>query len=176
MKTRLASDGKIMVSEDCADIVSILPMALPPVITEGRVSGEMALDIVYRTAQGELSAVRKTVSVQGECEGRDIRLTACRLGDVYFRTDGAMIESHASLDVQYRSESVSECSAVTGLTLDEESPYDFSSFPTVTLVRSEGEELWEVARRYHSSVEEIEAVNGKEESYTGRLLLIPKGI
>ena len=80
------------------------------------------------------------------------------------------------MELTYSSEKYTEKSTVVSLELNEDEPYDFSSFPTVTIVRAEKNELWEYARRYHSSVEEIEAVNGKEENYAGKLLLIPKGI
>ncbi len=175
-RTKLMSDEKLTVSEDCADILGILPTVSGSLDAEGRLNGEAVFDIVYRSVQGELNAVRKTVSLQGECEGKELRILSCALSDVYLRTDGAVIDARAALEVQYRSEESAERSAVVGLVLDEDAPYDFAAFPTVTVIRAEGEELWEYARRYHSSVEEIEAVNGKEGNYAGRLLLIPKSI
>lgn len=175
-QTKLVSDEKIMVSEDCTDILSILPSAARPVFEEGNLSADVALDIVYRTSHGELSSVRRGVRVQGECEGKDLRLISWRLTDVYLRTDGGVIDSHIALEIQYRNEKHIEKSTVVSLELDDEAPYDFSSFPTVTIVRAEGNELWDYARKYHSSVEEIEAVNGRQENYTGKLLLIPKGV
>jgi len=176
LKTRLVSDEKIMLPEDCADILSILPAASQPTFDNGTLRGDVVMDIVYRSSQGELCSARKTVCVQGECEGRNIRLISWHLTDVYLRTDGGLIDSHAAVEIQYQNEKYTERSSVTGLELDDEAPYDFSSFPTVTIVRAEGNELWEYARKYHSSVEEIEAVNGREENYTGKLLLIPKGV
>ena len=173
---KLVSDGKLTVSEDCADIVSILPSVLPPVFSDGTVSAEAVLDIVYRSVQGELCSARRTMSLQGEYAGKNIRLLSTRLSDVYLRPDGGMLDCHVSLELTCRSEELAEITAVTALALDEEAPYDLTSFPTVTIVRAEGEELWEYARRYHSSVEEIEAVNGSGESYAGKLLLIPKVI
>ena len=175
-KIKPASDEKLMVSEDCADILSILPLVSQPVVNDGRISADVYLDIVYRSVQGELCSVRKTVSVQGECESREIRLVAWRLADVYLRTDGGLVDCHIALEMQYIREKYVEKTTVVSLELNEEEPYDFSSFPTVTIVRAEGNELWDYARKYHSSVEEIEAVNGKEESYKGKLLLIPKGM
>ena len=49
-------------------------------------------------------------------------------------------------------------------------------YPTVTLVRVERENLWELAKTYHSSVEQIRAMNDLEEEISGRLLLIPKAL
>lgn len=175
-QTKLVSDEKISISEDFTDILSILPSVLQPAVGDGKVSGEIVYDIVYRTVQGELSATRRSVSVEGECEGRDSRVISWRLADVYIRTDGGVIDTHAAVELTYSSEKYAEKSTVVSLELNEDEPYDFSSFPTVTIVRAEKNELWEYARRYHSSVEEIEAVNGKEENYAGKLLLIPKGI
>ena len=50
------------------------------------------------------------------------------------------------------------------------------AYPTVTLVRVERESLWELAKTYHSSVEQIRAMNELDEDFSGRLLLIPKAL
>lgn len=173
---KLVSDEKITISEDFTDILSIIPTAVQPALSDGKASGEIVYDVVYRTAGGELGSMRKTVSVEGECEGRDNRIVSWRLSDVYIRTDGGIIDAHSTVELTYRNEKYTEKQTVVSIEADENEPYDFASFPTVTIVRAEKNELWEYARRYHSSVEEIEAVNGKEENYTGKLLLIPKGI
>ena len=57
--------------------------------------------------------------------------------------------------------------------LDEEHPFDLSSLPAVTLVRVEGESLWELARSYHSSTDAVTALNDAEER-EGKMLLIPR--
>ena len=60
--------------------------------------------------------------------------------------------------------------------LDEESAFDTGEYPTVTLVKVQNESLWELAKTYHSSIEQIRAMNELEEDITGKLLLIPKAL
>ena len=69
-----------------------------------------------------------------------------------------------------------EVRKVGAVSLNEEAAYDLSGYPTVTLVRVERENLWELAKTYHSSVEQIRAMNDLEEEISGRLLLIPKAL
>ena len=59
--------------------------------------------------------------------------------------------------------------------VDEESPLDPGEHPAVTLVRVENESLWELAKKYHSSVEKISSLNDTAE-LRGKLLLIPRVI
>ena len=66
-------------------------------------------------------------------------------------------------------------SAVSGVILNEESAYVQGSLPTLTLVRREGESLWSLDKRYHSSEEMILKLNEDAETTT-RMLLIPKCI
>ena len=61
------------------------------------------------------------------------------------------------------------------MSLDETQSFDLSSFPSLTMVRVEGESLWELAKRYHSSVEAIEAFQTEADQMSG-MLLIPKSV
>ena len=68
-----------------------------------------------------------------------------------------------------------EIRSIEAVTLDEEKCFDLSSFPSLTMVRVEGESLWELAKRYHSSVEAIEAFQTETDRESG-MLLIPKSV
>ena len=60
------------------------------------------------------------------------------------------------------------------MTLDEESAYDMAEFPSLSLVRVENESLWQLAKQYHSSVEQINRLNDMSLPLSGRILLVPK--
>ena len=85
------------------------------------------------------------------------------------------MEARLALEAQTLHERESEISCITAVTLDEERAFDLSRFPTLTMVRQEGESLWEIAKRFHSSVEAIEAYAG-EKTANGEMLLVPKSV
>ena len=60
--------------------------------------------------------------------------------------------------------------------LNDEAAYDVTQYPSVTLVKAEGESLWALAKKYHSNVETISAVNKIDGETRGNFLLIPKVI
>ena len=67
-----------------------------------------------------------------------------------------------------------ELNRLCAVVLDEDSPFSPDAFATLTLVRDEGESLWELAKRYHSSVDAIQRENEQESGEKGDFLLIPK--
>ena len=64
---------------------------------------------------------------------------------------------------------------VDGIMLEEERLYCQDALPTLTLVRREGESLWSLAKRFHSSEELILDRNANPEDTAG-MLMIPKCI
>ena len=132
--------------------------------------------MVYRDSNGLLSSVHRAVSMEGDGGGQNLRLCSARLSDVYLRPDGQFIDGHISAEISCLVCSSIEVRKVGAVSLDEDAAYDLSGYPTVTLVRVERESLWELAKTYHSSVEQIRAMNDLEEEISGRLLLIPKAL
>ena len=88
------------------------------------------------------------------------------------RPEGASLRCRAFVVVDYQSTESREITDVTAVTLREEEAWRPEELPTVTLVRPDTEDLWELAKRYHSSVEGILALNGEDAA--GDLLLIPR--
>jgi len=173
---KLIADERISVVEDCSDVLSVFTGISQLNIQPEKISASVNLDIVYRTRNGNLSAVRRIISVSGECSRQPERMISAVLADVYLRPDGAYIDAHAAIDVKYLTTNQIEISRVAGVELDEENIFDFSSFPAVCLVRAEEETLWSIAKKYHSSVEKICASNQTEDGIKGKLLLIPRSI
>ncbi|MCL2568914.1 MAG: DUF3794 domain-containing protein [Oscillospiraceae bacterium] len=68
--------------------------------------------------------------------------------------------------------------AIGGVSWDETAPRDLASLPSVVVFHAEGgESLWQLARRYCSTEEQIAAANGLGEDavpYPGQLFIIPK--
>lgn len=173
---KLISDERVSVVDDCVDVLSVYSGISQLSIQPDKISAAVVLDIIYRTKSGGLSSVRRLLSLSADCGKAPDRLINAYLADVYLRPDGAFIDSHIVIELCYLHAQSRELSCVAALTLDEEAPYDFSAFPTVTLVRAEKENIWELAKAYHSSVEQIMAVNQFAEDGERKMLLIPKSI
>jgi len=176
LQTKMITDERISVSEDCADVLSVFTNLSQLTIHGEKISAAVTLDIVYRTKSSTLASVRRLISLNCDCVKTAERIIKGKLSDVYLRPDGDTIDAHVAVEVKYQSIETNTISHVTAVALDEEAPYDFASFPAVSLVRADKEELWELAKVYHSSVERIEQTNQLADGYEGKLLLIPKAI
>lgn len=173
---KLSADERVNVSEDCADVLSVFTSLSQLSLLPDKTSAAVTLDIVYRTSGGALSAVRRLITVESAEGAVQTRLVSSRLADIYLRPDGAYVDAHFSLELCCQTASTAEISRVERVTLDEDAAFDPSEFPAVTLVRVEGESLWELAKAYHSSVERIQAANPDFDPEQNRLMLIPKAL
>ena len=175
-KLKLTSDERLSVAEDCADVLSAFLSIAQVTLEQGQIKASVDIDVVYRDSNGQLSSVHRTVSMEGDGGGQNLRLCSARLSDVYLRPDGQFIDGHVSAEIGCLVCTGIEVRKVGAVSLNEEAAYDLSAYPTVTLVRVERESLWELSKTYHSSVEQIRAMNQLEEDLSGRLLLIPKAL
>lgn len=173
-KLKITSDERLSVAEDCTDVLSAFLSITEISLEQGQVKAGIGIDVVYRDGNGLLSSVHRAVNMEGDGGGQNLRLCSARLTDIYLRPDGQFIDGHFCAEISCQVCTGMELRKVGSVTLNEEAAYDLSRYPTVTLVRVEGESLWDLAKTYHSSVEQIRAMNELEEELTGRLLLIPK--
>lgn len=176
LRAKLSSDERINIADDCNDVLSVFAAVSQISTTDGKLSASVSLDVFYRTKDGSLSAAKRQINMEGEFMEAPARIIHTRLSDIYLRPDGAAIDSHLSVEISYQSCTNMELSRVTAVSLDEENSYDQTAFPTVTLVRTDSESIWELAKRYHSSTEGIGALNNLEDGISGKLLLVPKEI
>lgn len=174
LRAKLSADERVQIAEDCAEVLSVFPSVCQSAAGPDGLSATVALDVIYRNKSGALSSARRLVNLEGECLSAPSRLLSARLSDVYLRPDEGNVDCHLSVDVGYLSTAVRELSRVTAVTLDEEAAEDLSKLPALTLVRVDRESLWELAKRYCSSVESIAHMNDLSGELTGRLLLIPR--
>ena len=172
---RVNAAESVDVMEDCTDVICVFPTLSRCSLEGQKLSAAANLDILYRTAGGELSAVRRTIMLKEDCGGGDARLLTASLAEIDLRPSGGSMETRVTLEAQLLCETDNEISSISGVALDEEQSFDLSRFPSLTMVRREGESLWEIAKRYHSSVEAIEAYAGGETENEG-MLLVPKSV
>lgn len=170
---RLSREERISVSEDCADVLCVLGTMSQQTAASGKCSASVSLDIIYRTESGSLSAVRRAVNLEGDCQDQPMRIISSRITGLYLRPSGGEIDSRISAELYCHSSRYAEITRVGAVTLNEEEAYDWAGLPAVTLVHTEGESLWELAKRYHSCEAAIAAMNGDGGE---SMILIPKQI
>ena len=127
---------------------------------------------MYRTKEGELSSVRRSIAVAGETEASD-RILRARLCDGILRPEDGAVDAHLTIELTCLGLESRELSRIGGVTLLEDEPVERETVPSLTLVRAEGESLWELAKTYRSSEEEILKANPDLEELRGKMLLIP---
>ena len=170
----LSGDETLTIAEDCDSVLNVYPNLIQAAVADGIPTAIVGLDILYRRKSGELSSVRRQIELKGKTMPDETRLGCSRLIDTDFRQEGTAIRSRMSAELTVYRETRREDRCVTGVSLQEDTPYHVGEFPTVTLIRADPAQIWELAKRYHSSVEAIEAANENLTSGTAKLLLIPR--
>ena len=170
----LTGREQISLGQDCKDILSVFPSALPAAAEGEKLRVALWLDILYRTETGELTAARRSVTLETEAPTGQLRILGGRLGDCDLRPDGTGLDCALCYELSYQSTRDRQILAVSGVSLDEENAYRVSELPSLSLVRVDQESLWELAKAYHSSVAAIEALNPTEGQLQGKLLLIAR--
>lgn len=171
---RLEADERFGISEDCDDILCVFSSVLQTAVQPGGMTATVGFDVLYRNKNGELASVHRLTELQGDHPGTG-RILTSRLAEVKIRPDGDAMDVRAGVEIGYIVAGSVEMSAVSAVIVDEESPLDPGEHPAVTLVRVENESLWELAKKYHSSVEKISSLNDTAE-LRGKLLLIPRTV
>lgn len=172
----IESDERIELPEDCADVLSVISTLGQCTIGQGKAEAAVCFDILYRGSQGTLASARRMISASAACPSQPLNLCDVRLLDSYYRPDGNFLIGRTSIEVYYERREEREIESVASMSLDEDNPFDLMRIPTVTAVRADRESVWELARRYHSSTAQIEALNEIDGSIRGKMLLIPKVI
>ena len=172
---RFQEAENLELTDDCADVLCVFPALSRCALEDGKLRSAIHLDVLYRTESGELAAVRRTMMLEQDCGGTWERLLSARLGESELRPSGKSLEAHFTVEATLLEGEKTEIRSIEAVSLDETQSFDLSSFPSLTMVRVEGESLWELAKRYHSSVEAIEAFQTEADQMSG-MLLIPKSV
>ena len=170
----LRSTQDLQGMEDSGSILFVLPLVSRVMLEGGKLSAAVHFDMICRAEGGLLTAVRRTVMLEENCKEGAASVADVRIRSFNLQPNGENIQLEMELEIIIVRENSRELIRMTGVEMDEEHPYLASDYPTLTLVRNDGEGLWAMAKRYHSSVEAIERENETETLEIGRLLLIPK--
>lgn len=102
------------------------------------------------------------------------RVLSVRIGDLYGSCSGAEIEYRLTVDYELQEENAVDLKMISSIAFDDER-LNTAKLPSIAVVRSGGS-LWELARKYASTVDLIRTYNEleEEECSTNTLLLIPR--
>ena len=158
----------IAVGDDCADVLAVLSA-----LGGDRETPRADLDILYRSKNGDIAAARRQLALKGERPPADAQLLSAAITRSNLIPEGEGLQCEIQADYIWQRSGSRVLRILESAELDEEHPFDLSSLPAVTLVRVEGESLWELTRSYHSSTDAVTALNDAEER-EGKMLLIPR--
>ena len=175
-KIKAGTDERINISEDCADVLSVFVCMSHFNQQQEGISANVNMDIIYRNTGGFIESVRRSVKLECECPAQSFRVNSARLADLYIRPDGQFVECHIAMEMACLICSEIEFDRLVSVSLDEDGKIDFDKYPTVSLVRCSGESVWELAKTYHSSVEQITLSNDMGTDLKGKMILVPKCI
>ncbi len=162
--------------DDCAEIYTVFSQIKQVFCTSGALSVSVPLEILYATKTGTLASVRRVLQLSKELTKPADRILQIEINDLTIRQNEGNVEARLSIELFLENITEKQISMITSVDLDLEEAFDMEAFPTFSLVRTEEESLWELAKEYHSSIMAIEEMNEMAEQSKGRILLIPKQI
>lgn len=170
---RLNGEETVSIAENCEKLLWVYPAMAQTQMREDGITAVIGLDVIYARLSGEISSVRRQIELSGEKPARELRISSARLLSSDFRTDGSELRCRVSVEIETQQLSKETVERIDSVTVEEESPYVQDSLPGVILVRASGEDLWNLAKCYHSSEEAILNANDPMPA-EGGLLLIPR--
>ena len=173
--SRLSAREKLSLTEQCRELLHSFASVSRVSAEAGKLTASVNLDFLYLNAEGRLSACRRSLALSQDDAQEPLRIVG--IGELRAEpsAEGEQVNCSVSLELRCASVRKREISMVDGIMLEEDRPYCQDALPTLTLVRREGESLWSLAKRFHSSEELILDRNANPEDTAG-MLMIPKCI
>ena len=171
---RIGGDGDLEIAEDCEDVVCVLPTLLPYEQRNDSLKASLGLDVIYRNRSGSLAAVKRQMDFPDPMLETGCRVCSAQIETVNLRPEGSALHCKAELVLMCQRTYTDEVTDVSSVVLDEDKACSQADYPSITIVHKNAGDLWELAKRYHSSVEEIEALQETLGEETAGFLLIPR--
>ena len=170
---RLNGEDTVSIAEDCEKLLWVYPALAQVQLREEGITAVIGMDVVYARQSGEISSVRRQMELSGEKPAQVLRICSSRLLNTNFRQEGNDLRCRLSVELETQLLSKENVERIHSVTVEEENAYSQDSLPALILVRAYGEELWNLAKCYHSSEEAILHANDPMPP-EGGLLLIPR--
>lgn len=166
-----------------AVVDSVLSIGSVSLSWEGKLlcfTADVRIHILYQSEDGEYYAITQALPAvyRLETDPDFCYFPRCRCGGERYTTPTVGgIEVRLPLDFLYRTEKHQGMKVVVSANLEEEKNCDGSKRPSIVLRMAEkNESLWDIAKAYSTTMEEIQEANDLPEygEIGGRMLLIPK--
>lgn len=146
-------------------------------ISGGTVSVRVDVDLCVAYENGVDDCVSRRIEVNFQSDPDDpavLSADAVRCADIYAIPSGNDVEIRFTVEADLRMETICNLETVSAIRLDEETPCMVDR-PSLTVVRTGGS-LWELARKYGSTVDLIRQLNDLEEDSApmGSVLFVPR--
>ena len=166
---------------------SILDISVKPEKVTGKREEEKVLlvadtmvSVVYIGEDGALYCVMRQIPVSifmDYSNETELISTAKFTGEAFATATSGGIEIRFSLDFAYIATSHARLLGIKSVKVDTSQPKDMSGQPSIIICRpNSGESLWDMAKRYNTTMKDIQMANGMEtsEELISSRLLIPK--
>lgn len=143
-------------------------------------SAETSVTVVYLGEDGTLGTAQRAIPAACPVELAEGAACTCHCicpGERFATPTGGGVEVRYPLDFHYLALMPHTTTGVSEVQLDENAPRDTAGQPSIVLrMVGEGERLWDIAKAYGTTTEDIVQANalGGETPPAGQLLLIPK--
>lgn len=147
---------------------------------QGRLKAELSATVVYLSEEGILESITRTISAMCPVEFPAGATCSCHCacsGEGAAAPAGGGVELRCPLEFRYLFLLPRQTAGVSQVRLEEDAPRDLAARPSIVLrAVEEGERLWDIAKAYGTTMEDIVQANslGEEAPVAGRVLLIPK--
>lgn len=163
--------------EDVRSVVDT-GVTLGPITRLGNdeVGCEAFINMLYIAENGAIKSLSRKIEVPAGMETEGARVVSHQVGEVTAAPSSGSMELRFAVDFNFLATKNFKLLTVGGVS--EEEPTEKANRPSVVLRRChECEELWDIAKKYNTTIGELCLANSLEESEAlpdGRLLLIPK--
>lgn len=143
-------------------------------------SAETTVTVLYRAEDDSLCTVTRSIPASCPIELPEGATCTCRCacpGERFATQAGGGVEVRYPLDFHYLALMPHHTTGVSDVRLDESALRDTAGQPSIVLrMVGEGEQLWDIAKAYGTTTEDIVQANALAEETLpmGQLLLIPK--
>ncbi len=135
--------------------------------------------VLFLREDGSCGSLRHKFSFEvQQALPQDSRLTChCSVEQIEALPAASGVELRGAVEVQMEIFQPFQVSGLCGADLDREHPFDHAGQPSIVLRRpAAGEQMWDIAKRYATTCQEICAANGlsEEQALGTQMLLIPR--
>lgn len=164
---------RIRVERERGEIISAFSELLSCAVHDGKAELSASVSLLLRSEDGSFGTQQRLISFDTPLPEPEGEISLVRITSLRAEREGEEIAISISAAFDYTQRELVELCCLSSLELDTENAFDSASLPSLTIARKGEGELWDLAKRCHSSVEAIEQTQQKY-PMPGDLLLIPR--